>query len=154
MAATNSQLSSPALNQRLAESGLRPTPQREVVYDALLRKRDHPSADELHARVKAKLPGISLATVYNCLEKMVQCGLVRAVHFERGATHYCPNLRPHAHFHDENDGTTHDIDLPPGLLDQIRAALPQGYEAKTVEVTFRGTTGLPALRLQSRRSAL
>jgi len=131
-------LPSDALAQKLADSGLRATPQREVVYDVLLKKRDHPTADEVFARVKAERPTISLATVYNCLETLVQCDLVRAVNFERGPTRYCPNLRPHAHFHDERTGKTHDIDLPPELLDQVKAVLPSSYDAKSVEIIFRG----------------
>lgn len=127
-----------ALAQRLATSGLRSTPQREVIYDVLLKKRDHPTADEVYARVRAELPAISLATVYNCLETLVQCDLVRAVNFERGPTRYCPNLHPHAHFHDEQTGSTHDIDLPEGLLDKVNAVLPPGYDAKSVEIIFRG----------------
>jgi Fur family peroxide stress response transcriptional regulator len=127
-----------SLAQRLADSGLRATPQREVVYDVLLNKRDHPTADQVFTRVKEALPGISLATVYNCLETLVSCGLVRQVNLEREPTRYCPNLRPHAHFHDEKSGSTHDIDLPPGLLDRVRAVLPAGYEASAVEITFRG----------------
>ncbi len=129
-----------ALAERLSHSGLRATPQREVVYNVLLKKRDHPTADEVFARVKSELPTISLATVYNCLETLVQCELVRAVNFERGPTRYCPNLRPHAHFHDEHTGKTHDIDLPPDLLDKVSSVLPQGYDAKSVEIIFRGKT--------------
>jgi len=60
------------------------------------------------------------------------------VNFERGPTRYCPNLRPHAHFHDEQTGATHDIDLPAGLLDKIQSILPRGYDAKSVEIIFRG----------------
>ena len=127
-----------ALAQKLADSGLRSTPQREVVYDVLLKKRDHPTADEVFARVKSGLPSISLATVYNCLETLVQCDLVRAVNFERSPTRYCPNLRPHAHFHDEQTGKTHDIDLPPELLEKVSSVLPVGYDAKSVEIIFRG----------------
>ncbi len=127
-----------ALAQKLADSGLRSTPQREVVYDVLLKKRDHPTADEVFARVKSGLPTISLATVYNCLETLVQCDLVRAVNFERSPTRYCPNLRPHAHFHDEQTGKTHDIDLPPELLEKVSSVLPVGYDAKSVEIIFRG----------------
>ena len=129
---------SDALSQRLAHSGLRSTPQREVVYNVLLKKRDHPTADEVFARVKADLPGISLATVYNCLETLVQCDLVRAVNFERGPTRYCPNLRPHAHFHDLQTGETHDIDLPAEVLAQVKSILPQGYNPSGVEIVFRG----------------
>jgi Fur family transcriptional regulator, peroxide stress response regulator len=128
----------PALSRRLADSGLRSTPQREVVYSVLLTKRDHPTADEVYVRVKSELPSISLATVYNCLETLVQCDLVRAVNFERGPTRYCPNLRPHAHFHDEQTGRTHDIDLPPALLDNLNHILPPGFDAKSVEIMFRG----------------
>ncbi len=127
-----------ALAQRLADSGLRSTPQREFIYGVLMKKRDHPTADEVYARVRADLPSISLATVYNCLETLVQCGLIRVVNFERGPTRYCPNLSPHAHFHDEQSGTIHDIDLPADLLEKVASILPPGFDAKSVEVTFRG----------------
>ena len=129
---------SDALAQRLVDSGLRSTPQREVVYGVLLKKRDHPTADEVFARVKAERPGISLATVYNCLEALVSCDLVRTVNFERSPTRYGPNLRPHAHFHDVQTGKTHDVDLPPQVLEQVRAVLPRGFDANSVEIIFRG----------------
>jgi Fur family transcriptional regulator, peroxide stress response regulator len=133
-----------APSQRLANSGLRSTPQREVVYSVLLTKRDHPTADEVYVRVKSELPTISLATVYNCLESLVQRNLVRAVNFERGPTRYCPNLRPHAHFHDEQTGRTHDIDLPPGVLENLNTLLPSGFDASSVEIIFRGKAATPA----------
>ena len=68
----------------------------------------------------------------------MQCDLVRAVNFERGPTRYCPNLQPHAHFHDEQTGKTHDIDLPPEVLEKVSSVLPRGYDAKSVEIIFRG----------------
>jgi Fur family peroxide stress response transcriptional regulator len=130
--------SSGALAQRLSDSGLRSTPQREAIYAVLLEKRDHPTAEEVFARAKPEMPMISLATVYNCLETHVQCNLVRAVNFERGPTRYCPNLRPHAHFHDEATGSTHDIELPSSLLDQVKSVLPPNFDAASVEIIFRG----------------
>lgn len=133
-------LNNDTLSQKLATSGLRTTPQREVVYSVLLQKRDHPTADEVYARVRAEMPTISLATVYNCLEALVQCRVIRAVHFERGPTRYCPNLTPHAHFLDEKSGETYDVELPGPLLEQVRAILPDGYCAKSVEIIFRGST--------------
>jgi Fur family peroxide stress response transcriptional regulator len=108
------------------------------VLKSILEKRDHPTADEVFARVKATMPSISLATVYNCLETLVSCGLVRSVNFERGPTRYCPNLHPHAHFHDVSTGATHDIDLPESVLAKIKSILPPGYAADSVEIVFRG----------------
>ncbi len=127
-----------SFSEKLADSGLRATPQREVVYNVLTKWRDHPTADEVFARVKSELPTISLATVYNCLETLVQCHLIRTVNFERGPTRYCPNLHPHAHFYDEQTGQTHDIDLPAALLEQVGAVLPSDYNASFIEITFRG----------------
>ncbi len=128
------------LSERLKACDVRPTPQREVVLKVILDKRDHPTADEVFARVKSAMPTISLATVYNCLDTLVSCGLVRSVNFERGPTRYCPNLHPHAHFHDVQSGATYDIALPENILQEVKAILPPGYDASSVEIVFRGKT--------------
>ena len=133
-------ISPESLAQKLAESGLRATPQRELVYSSLLMRRDHPTAEEVFARVKAEMPTISLATVYNCLETLVQCRLNRHVNRERSSTRYCPNLHPHAHFHDEATGEIHDVDLPPDFRDQLNHLLPKNFHASSVEITFLGKT--------------
>ena len=38
----------------------------------------------------------------------------------------------------EQSGKTHDIDLPPEIIEKVHAVLPRGYDAKSVEITFRG----------------
>src|SRR5690349_11547770 len=111
------------LSEQLKACDVRPTPQREVVLKCILDKRDHPTADEVFARVKSTMPSISLATVYNCLETLVSCGLVRSVNFERGPTRYCPNLHPHAHFYDVQSGSTYDVELPENLLAKVKSIL-------------------------------
>jgi Fur family peroxide stress response transcriptional regulator len=127
-----------ALCEKLKACDVRPTPQREVVLKVILEKRDHPTADEIFARVKALMPGISLATVYNCLEALVQGGLVRQVNLERAPTRYCPNLHEHAHFHDEQTGKVHDVALPDDFMTRLRQILPAGFDARTIELNFRG----------------
>jgi len=130
-----------SLSQRLAGSGLRPTPQREVVYQVILSKRDHPTAEEVFDRVKARMPGISLATVYNCLDALVQCGLIKQVNYVREPTRYCPNLHEHAHFHDQSTGRIHDIDIPADVMVRLRSLLPAGYAATSIDLSFRGSAG-------------
>ncbi|MDD2764268.1 MAG: transcriptional repressor [Opitutaceae bacterium] len=129
----------PSLAQRITDRGLRPTPQREVVYQVILAKRDHPTAEEVFARVKILMSTISLATVYNCLEALVQYGLIKQVNFVREPTRYCPNLHEHAHFHDEASGKIHDIDIPADLMARLRSLLPAGYAAVSVDLSFRGS---------------
>lgn len=126
------------LSERLKSCDVRPTPQREVVLKVILEKRDHPTADEIFARVKSSMPTISLATVYNCLDTLVQCGLIRQVNLERAPTRYCPNLDQHAHFHDEATGQIHDVHLPADLMTRLKEVLPAGFDARSIDLTFRG----------------
>src|SRR5262252_5381608 len=87
------------LSQRLTTSGFRFTPQRQHVYDVLLKKRDHPTAEEVFIRAKREMPEISMATVYNCLDALVKSGLARQVTVGRGATRFCPNMEEHCHYY-------------------------------------------------------
>ncbi len=134
----NSEVTTETLNRKLAQAGLRSTRQREVVFNAILSKRDHPTADEIFARVKADMPSISLATVYNCLDTLVQCHLVKQVHLERESTRFCPNLSEHAHFHDNDTGQVFDVKLEPEILDKLSSLLPENFEPSSIDITFRG----------------
>lgn len=118
--------------------GLRMTPQRREVYGILMSHRDHPTAAEVYERAKSNMPGISLATVYNCLEALVQHGAVRQVHFERESSRYCPNLTAHGHFHDEESGTVIDVPLKKGASLSDLLDLPEGVEVNNIEITLTG----------------
>ncbi|MBI5397324.1 MAG: transcriptional repressor [Verrucomicrobia bacterium] len=86
------------LQQTLRERGWRMTRQRQAVYDAVLASRDHPSAEEVFQRVRRKLPDVSLATVYNSLEALVECGQVAKVpRSDDGPARYSHRLDPHHH---------------------------------------------------------
>lgn len=126
------------LRESLHAAGLKPTRQREHVWSVLLGRRDHPTVEEVWQRSRASAPGISLATVYNCLESFVRCGVVRAVNYEREPTRYCPNLHPHAHFRDAVTGRVYDVELPPEMLERLRTALPADFHPDSVEISFHG----------------
>lgn len=134
----NNEIDTDTLNRKLAASGLRSTRQREVVYGAILSKRDHPTADEIFARAKQEMPTISLATVYNCLETLVHCDLIKQVHLERESTRYCPNLSEHAHFHDNESGDIYDVQLDSKTIGQLKSLLPAGFDVGSIDITFRG----------------
>src|SRR5437867_2637860 len=128
--ASRKKLKSERLNERLATSGLRFTPQREHVYSVLLHKRDHPTADRVFMRAKREMPEISMATVYNCLDALVRCGLVRQVTLDRGATHFCPNMSEHCHFYCYSCEGVFDIALPR----ETGLPLPRGFKAGRFDI--------------------
>jgi Fur family peroxide stress response transcriptional regulator len=123
------------LTEQLGATGLRLTPQRQQVYDVLMQRPDHPTAEEVFIRAKQAMPEISHATVYNCLDALVKSGLARQVTVERGATRFCPNMTRHGHFHCSVCGMIYDVDLPrelPGM------AVPRGFKALHHDVTIHG----------------
>ncbi len=127
------------LHERLGKGGLRITPQRQHVYKVLLGKKDHPTAEEVFIRAKKSMPDISMATVYNCLDALVSCGLVRQVNHDRSATRFCSNMQPHHHFYCDRCGGAYDIDRDPEPASgEPPVAMPQGFQALRYEVTIRG----------------
>ncbi|MBM3879128.1 MAG: transcriptional repressor [Verrucomicrobia bacterium] len=125
------------LNERLARTGLRFTAQRRHVYGVLLEKKDHPSAEEVFMRAKDDMPDISMATVYNCLDTLVKCGLVKQVNHDRGATRYCSNMREHHHFYCDECHGTFDIDYDPSA-EEPEIHMPDGFHVRAYEIAFRG----------------
>ncbi|MGH7941633.1 MAG: Fur family transcriptional regulator [Limisphaerales bacterium] len=123
-------------SRRLRTNGFRFTPQRQQVYDVLLQKRDHPTADEVFIRAKRRMPEISHATVYNCLDALVKSGLVRQVTLDRGATRFCPNMHEHCHFYCDDCDSVFDVDLPPGA--RAGVTLPRGFRARHFDIAIHG----------------
>lgn len=131
----------------LGEAGLRPTRQREVVFEVLRDASDHPSAEEVHERAKARIPGISLATVYNCLDSFAVRGLVRQLNFQRQSSRYCAVVEdnPHfAHFHCRRTGEVYDVVLSDRVRETIENELPDGLRAEDLEITVEGVSSADA----------
>ncbi|MCX6976081.1 MAG: Fur family transcriptional regulator [Verrucomicrobia bacterium] len=125
-------------DETISENGLRFTDQRRAVYDALMDQQDHPTAVELFIRVKGKAPSISLATVYNCLETLTECGLVQTVNHERESARYCPNLSEHAHLFCSGCGGVTDIPLRSKKRAQDIWEFPDNVAITHHEISFRG----------------
>ena len=119
-------------------NGLRMTRQRQEVYRLLTGERTHPTANEVFMHIKEALPNVSLATVYNCLEALVQHNVIRQVNFDREPSRYCSNLDEHGHFHDEKTGAIHDVKFKPGTSLADVLDLPPNTVIKDVEITLRG----------------
>ena len=70
------------------DAGLKVTHQRMEVLREVYAAKDHPSVEDLHKRLRNRLPMISLDTVYRTLETFEECGLVRKVPVSKGPARY------------------------------------------------------------------
>jgi len=118
---------------------VRLTPHRRDVFELLQTSTDHPTATDIFPRIKDRAPGISLATVYNCLEHLTGAGLITLVHLERGQSRYCANLHEHVHFHCETCGKVIDAH-PAADFDPAKFwNLPAGTKVSRMDLAIHGT---------------
>lgn len=124
------------LRLALERAGWRFTRQRAEVHAHLRAADTHPTAEQVFAAVRGRLPNISLATVYKALEALVDAGLcARLGDSGGGPVRYDGRAQPHYHLRCERTGQVRDLELPydPDLLHRLAPDLllrlrEQGFE--------------------------
>jgi len=126
--------------QKLRSAGLRLTPQRRAVIDALCGDTTHPVAEDVARRVEATMPGVSMSTVYKTLHEFASVGLVRELDGP-GAMRFDPNPAPHAHLVCDECGSVSDVELPESMVQALAAAGPDSVIVDRVDVTMHARCG-------------
>jgi Fur family transcriptional regulator, iron response regulator len=120
----------------LRQHGIQPSAQRLAVADYVLHTGTHPSADQVFAQVRSRVPMISRATVYNTLNLFVRKKLLRQLVLAEGKVVFDPHVAPHHHFIDEGTGEIQDI--PWDALDVRRVEALKGVQVREYQVVLRG----------------
>jgi Fe2+ or Zn2+ uptake regulation protein len=102
-------------------AGCRYTNQRQAVYAYLEQAEHHPTADQVYQAVRQRIPHISLATVYNALEALVESQLANKLTNGAGSARYDCGGNEHYHLRDLKTGELRDlsVDFDPDLLSKI-----------------------------------
>jgi Fur family ferric uptake transcriptional regulator len=72
----------------IKESGLRNTPEREVIIKEIFSTHDHFDVDTLYLCLKNKKKDISKASIYRTIPLLIESSLIKEVFFEDGHMHY------------------------------------------------------------------
>ena len=108
------------LRGTLHQRGMRMTPQRQMVLDAV-RQLGHATPESICARVQQDAPAVNISTVYRTLDLLEQIGLVRHTHLGHGAPSYSSDAHEHVHL------VCHQcqqvIEVDPALLEPLAAVL-------------------------------
>lgn len=120
----------------LRDRGIQPSAQRVAVAEYALTTEDHPSAEQVFARVRRSFPMISRATVYNTLNLFVGKGLLQPLVLAEGKIVFDPKTDRHHHFIDEETGDIHDVAWDALEVKNISAL--RGYDVREYQVVLRG----------------
>tara|TARA_B100000214_G_C23731484_1_gene519008 strand:- start:45 stop:437 length:393 start_codon:yes stop_codon:yes gene_type:complete len=123
--------------KKLRDVKLRPTKQRILLANLILDgKNKHFTAETIQKEVSTKGHNISLATIYNCLNKFVNVGLLKQIDQQGEVTIFDTNVSHHHHFLNQNTGELIDID-PDEIGFSKLPDIPNGFESDGVEVLIK-----------------
>lgn len=125
------------LTESFRAKGLKITPQRLRIFEALHGSAEHPTAESVYDEVRSEMPTISLRTVYQTLNDLTAMGELTQLDLGTGSSRFDPNLESHHHLVCDSCGAVHDVHA-----DFTGVHLPDGhdhgFDVAVTEIVFRG----------------
>lgn len=87
------------ISSKLIQKGLKVTPQRIAIFEAIIKLNNHPSAENIIEYIRKNHPNISVATVYKVLDALVENGLIKKVKTDREIMRYDAVMEKHHHLY-------------------------------------------------------
>jgi Fur family peroxide stress response transcriptional regulator len=83
----------------ISETGIKVTPQRMRVLEAIYKLDNHPTAENILDFIRENDPNIGSGTVYKVLETLVEKNLIKKVKTEKDVMRYDGNVKNHHHLY-------------------------------------------------------
>jgi Fur family transcriptional regulator, peroxide stress response regulator len=86
-------------SNKLIAKGLKVTPQRIAILQAIVKLNNHPTAENIIDYIRKNHPNIATATVYKVLDALVSSELIIKVKTERDVMRYDAMMNSHHHLY-------------------------------------------------------
>lgn len=126
------------LKDTLHRRGMRMTPQRQLVLDALV-ELARATPEQVCQRVQRTTPTVNITTVYRTLELLEGLGVVRHIHLGHGAPSYSVDEHEHVHLVCHRCGRVEET--PRATMEQLCADLraAHGFTLDPSHLALSGT---------------
>jgi Fur family transcriptional regulator, peroxide stress response regulator len=98
------------LKVKLRDKGLKATPRRLSILEAIIELNNHPTAEEIIKFIRNQNLNIATATVYKALDIMVARKVIIKVDTEKHIIRYDAILEPHHHLYSAESNIIKDYD--------------------------------------------
>lgn len=122
----------------LKEKNIRITEPRRAIITYMVESHTHPTVEEIYQDLLPDFPGMSLATVYNNLNTLVEYGYVHEMKFAGVTSRYDFIGHPHFHIFCDKCGKVADfpaLDMNPLIEEAIKHT---GYQVRSCNVEMFG----------------
>jgi len=129
------------IKNKLVEKGLKVTPQRIAILDAIYSLNNHPTAEMIMDYIKDTHPGVSSATIYKVLDALVDKQLIKRVKTEKEIKRYDGILANHHHLYSAKSQEIRDYmdeELDELLASYFRKHGINNFEIEEINLQING----------------
>lgn len=112
---------------KLTVKGLKVTPQRITILEAIIKLNNHPTAENIIEYIRKNHPNISVATVYKVLDTLVENELIRKVKTEKDIMRYDADMESHHHIYCSDSDRIEDY-----IDDELNKMLEKYFSNKKI----------------------
>ena len=115
------------IRNKIIERGLKVTPQRITIFEAIVKLNNHPTAENVIDYIRTNHPNIATATVYKVLDALAEKGLIKKVKTEKDVMRYDAFLEKHHHLYSSDSDRIEDY-----LDDELNDILEKHFAKKGI----------------------
>ena len=106
---------------KLMYKGLKVTPQRIAIFEAVITLNNHPTVEQIIDYIRKNHPNVAIATVYKVLDALIEHELIKRINTEKDITRYDAIVEPHHHIYYSDSNKIEDY------IDNELTALLKAY---------------------------
>ncbi len=130
------------LKQKLSEKGMKITPQRMAILEAIYELNNHPTAENIIEFIRKTHPNVAIGTVYKVLETLVENRLIKRVTTDRDFMRYDGIIENHHHLYCSTCDLIedyHDAELDELLKNYFESKNIPGFKIEEFVLQIKGT---------------